>query len=50
MKGKRMGNRIGEIMQIQKALRLLKNEMRKTAELVQLLWELMHEDYILIIY
>ena len=49
MKGKHMGNKKSEIVQIHNALRILKNEMRKTTELVQLLRELMHEDYVLLI-
>lgn len=38
-----------EIKQIRKALRILKSEIRKTSELLQLLKELMHEEYVLII-
>ena len=39
-----------EIIDIYKALKTLKTEIKKTNELLQLLWELMHEDHVLIIY
>ena len=45
-----MLNKNNEIKQIHKALRLIKTELKKTNELLQLLWELMHEDHVLIIY
>lgn len=38
-----------EIKNIQKALQETKREQYKTSELLQLLWELMHEDYIYLI-
>ena len=43
-----MSNKKSEINQINKALRLLKKDIKKTTELIHLLWEYMHEDYILI--
>ncbi|MBN2536584.1 MAG: hypothetical protein JXB88_27120 [Spirochaetales bacterium] len=44
-----MMNEKRDIKQISKALRLLKHDLKKTTELLQLLRELMHEEYILLI-
>ena len=45
-----MLNKKSEIDEINKAIQFLKNEIKKTNELLQLLWELMHGDNVLILY
>lgn len=38
-----------EIKQINKALQLLKRDIKKTTELMKLPWEYMHEEHVLIL-